>query len=105
MKKLIIWLTLICAIFCTFDSCLKCYDESKCSNIDIEFEGFSCYKYESEYKTNECTPYPDDKKDQEAYWNMDLNFIKEIASSGLFSDLEDLSFYNGEKKLIIKVKK
>ena len=105
MKKLIISLTLICAIFCTFDSCLKCYDESKCSNIDIEFEGFSCYQYENEYRTNECTPYPDDKKDQEAYWNMDFNFIKEIISSGIFSDLEDLTIYGGEKKTYNKGEK
>ena len=104
MKKLIISLTLICAIFCTFDSCLNCHDESQCSNKDIEFEGFSCYKYESEYRTNKCTPYPDDKKDQEAYWNMDFIFLKEIASSGIF-DLEDLSIFSSEKKTYNKGEK
>ena len=98
MKKLIISLTLIYAVFCTFDSCNQCYDQSQCANIKIEFEGFSCYQYESEVKYNECTPFPDDKKDQEAFINMDMALLKEFISTGLYSNIDELIIYEPEKK-------
>ena len=104
MKKLIISLTLIYAVFCTFDSCNQCYDQSQCANIKIEFEGFSCYQYESELKYNECVTFPDNKKDQEAYINMDLALLKEAISSGLYSDIDEITIYGPEKKIIINVK-
>ena len=98
MKKLIISLTLIYAVFCTFDSCNQCYDQSQCAKIKIEFEGFSCYQYESELKYNECVTFPDNKKDQEAYINMDLALLKEAISSGLYSDIDEITIYGPEKK-------
>jgi len=106
MKRLIVLLTLIYSIFCSFDSCVNCNDESQCYNIDIEFNGFSCYKYKSEYASNKCLPSPDDKKEQETFFNMDLNNLKEVYSSGLFILLISmkLDILIQKKKLIIKVK-
>ena len=105
MKRLIVLLTLIYSIFCSIDSCLNCNDESQCYNIKIEFNGFSCYKYKSEYASNKCLPSPDDKKEQEAFFNMDLNNLKEVYSSGLYTfDMDEAKYYFPEKKLIIKVK-
>ena len=98
MKKLIISLTLIYAVFCTVDSCNQCNDQSQCANIKIEFEGFSCYQYESEVTYNECVTYPDDKKDQEAFIKMNKAMIKETFSSGLYSNYEELIIYEPEKK-------
>ena len=73
MKRLIISLTLIYTIFCSFDSCNSCYNKSACPNIEIEFEGYSCYKLENEYSLIKCATYPDDKKDQEAYYNLGIS--------------------------------
>lgn len=99
MKKLIILLTLIYTIFCSYDSCLSCNDESQCHNIKIEFNGFSCFKYESEFRSNECAPCPDNKNEQEAFFNMDLNYLKEIYSSGLYTvDFDKFRIYFPEKK-------
>ena len=100
MKKLIISLTLVYAVFCTVDSCNQCYDQSQCANIKIEFEGFSCYQYECELKYNECITFPDNKKDQEAFINMSKALLKEAISSGLYSktDIDELIIYESEKK-------
>ena len=99
MKRLIVLLTLIYSIFCSFDSCVNCNDESQCYNIDIEFNGFSCYKYKSEYASNKCLPSPDDKKEQEAFFNMDLNNLKEVYSSGLYTfDINEVRYSYPEKK-------
>ena len=99
MKKLIILLTLIYAVFSTFDSCYECYDHSECANIKIEFDGFSCYKYKSDYRLNKCVPFPDDKTNQEAYYNMDMTYLKEVISSGLYTyALDDITIYGPEKK-------
>ena len=98
MKKLIISLTLIYAVFCTFDSCNACYDQSQCANIKIEFTGYSCYQFESEYSSYECTGYPDDKKDQEAFYKMEIALLKEVVSSGLYNNPEKLILSWPEKK-------
>ena len=103
MKKLIILLTLIYAVFSTFDSCYECYDHSECANIKIEFDGFSCYKYKSDYRLNKCVPFPDDKTSQEAYYNMDMTYLKEVISSGLYTyALDDITIYGPEKKIYDK---
>ena len=99
MKKIIILSILIYGIICSFDSCANCNDQSQCFNINIEFEGFSCHKYENEAKSNECVPFPNDKKEQEALYNMDINNAKELLSSGLYtSSLDKLVLYYPDKK-------
>ena len=99
MIRLIILFTLIYTIFCSFDSCDSCYDKNSCANIEIEFEGYSCYKFESEYSLFKCTTYPDDKEDQKAFYNLEFSNLKEgLASFYYDDDLDEIEFYGPSKK-------
>ena len=100
MKRLIISLTLIYTIFCSFDSCNSCYNKSACPNIEIEFEGYSCYKLENENSLIKCATYPNDKKDQEAFYNLEISYLKEVIASFYYAyvNLDEIEFSVPSKK-------
>lgn len=98
MKKLTILSALFFSVLCSFDECNQCTEQSQCPSINIEYTGFSCYKYENEYIDGQCVSYPNNKTDQKAFYNMQLTYLKELIPSFFYYDLDDIMLYGPEKK-------
>ena len=81
MKKLIISILLFYYCCCTIDQCNEETDINKCNNIQIEFDGYYCYKanlYDD--KESKCTCLPKDPDNQKIFWKFRDGFLKEFAS-------------------------
>ena len=89
---LILYLVLTGYINCTYWECEDETDPTKCSNHEIEIEGFSCYKY-SNIPMNKkgCQPFPDNTKNQISSLNLTNGMNKEMASGFVDYDKEGFS--------------
>ena len=83
----LIILILINSNYCTYSDCEDEEDQTKCSEHDIEYEGFSCYKIKilnnpekNEEAETSCMPFPNDKNIQQSYNKFYSGFFKEIIS-------------------------
>lgn len=77
MKNIIISLILIYSIYCSLDNCLNEEDQSQCTKHEIEYSGFSCYKYSE----GSCIYYPKNDDVQKAYRKLDFGWQKEKLSA------------------------
>lgn len=98
LLTVLITLIIINAIFCTELECDEEEDQEKCSEHNIEYEGFSCYKVKNiettedgneEVKTS-CISFPDEAGNQKAFINFYIGSFKESFSmfGGLYFDGE-----------------
>ena len=90
MKKIafIIYLVFVGYIYCTADECQSETDQAKCSEHNIEFKGFSCFKFSNEpLNKRGCYELPDDTKNQISFFNITNGITKEITSG--FVDYND----------------
>lgn len=96
MKKIsfIIYLVFVGYIYCTAEECKSETDQAKCSEYNIEFKDFSCFKFSNE-QLNErgCFELPDDTKNQISFFNITNGITKEIASGFVDYYYDDL--YDG----------
>ena len=89
LLTVLITLILINAIFCTAFECDEEEDQEKCSQHSIEYEGFSCYKVKyiettedgNEEVETSCTSFPDEARNQKAFINFVIGWMKESFSS------------------------
>lgn len=102
MIRIIISLILINIIFCSAESCENEEDQSKCQNHEVEYDGFSCFKFKNEdFDLSEpikygCFSFPDDPNLQKAFLNFYFGMAKEIFSgfSGFLFDEEGEQLQN-----------
>ena len=98
LLTVLITLILINAIFCTAFECDEEEVLEKCSEHNIEYEGFSCYKLKyietsedgNEEVENSCISFPDEAGNQKAFINFYIGKFKESFSmfGGLYFDGE-----------------
>ena len=109
MKRIIILLFLISYIFCSIESCTGEKDSDKCSNHDIEYKGFSCYKF-SLVGRKYCTCYPDSSENQKIFFRFDNGLLKELRSIN-YEENDDISLsifypekesYNKGEEIVLK---
>ena len=102
MKRIIILLFLISYIFCSIKSCTRENDYEKCSIHDIEYKGFSCYKFNSD-DGKYCSFHPDNSESQKVIFKLMNGLLKE-AESGSENDedkkknIDDLENCYSEKE-------
>ena len=126
LLAVLITLIIINAIFCTELECDEEKDQEKCSEHNIEYEGFSCYKLKyietsedgNEEEENSCISFPDEAGNQKAFINFYIGSMKESFSmfGGLTfdgerieDDLDDLytvhlnkQSYSKDEEIIIR---
>ena len=89
LLAVLITLIIINAIFCTELECDEEKDQEKCSEHNIEYEGFSCYKLKyietsedgNEEEENSCISFPDEAGNQKEFINYIIGSMKESFSS------------------------
>lgn len=97
MKKLIISILLFYYCCCTIEQCDDETDINKCNNIQIEYDGFYCFKAKL-YDDNDskCTVLPKDPDNQKIFWKLRDGFMKEMLSGYGKHLLDD--YGEGEKE-------
>ena len=80
MKKLIISIVLFYYCCCTMEQCDEENDINKCNDIQIEYDGFYCFKAKLYESNQKCTILPKDPENQKIYWKLYVGFMKEMNS-------------------------
>ena len=99
MKRIFILLFLISYIFCSIESCRDESDYEKCSIHNIEYNGFSCYKFNSD-DGKYCSFYPDSTESQKVIFKLMNGLLKE-AESGIedeYINYNDIKNFYSEKE-------
>ena len=99
MKRIIILLFLISYIFCSIKSCTRENDYEKCSIHDIEYKGFSCYKFNSD-DGKYCSFHPDSSESQKVIFKLMNGLSKEIESGieDEYINYNDIKNFYSEKE-------
>ena len=82
MKKLIISILLFFYCYCTIDECFDATDMNRCNSIEIEYDGFYCFKaklYDDE--NSKCIVLPKAPDNQKSFWKFRNGMMKEMYSS------------------------
>lgn len=105
MNKFIILSLLFYSMYCSLETCTDETVISQCKNHNIEFNGFSCYKFEHPANVDDsmmCIPFPDNSEIQKKYIKFILGYTKEAGSAGAEARKQATEIPNFDKETYSK---